>query len=676
MEIRTVLLIILAVLAAFVIVYYQYFYKNNRKGQFYKVLAGLRFCTLLSALLLLINPKFVKNEVFLEKANLVILADNSSSIAIHDRAQLVDAIETISGNATLKERFQIEAYNFASQLTQNDSLNFDGTNTNIANALLKLNEIYASGTNAMVLLTDGNQTLGTDYEFLNLGDNISVNPVVVGDTTKYEDISIGLVNSNTYAFLKNKFPLEVTVNYSGNRSISRSLTISVNGNIKFRQQLDFGKNENSKTVNALLEAESVGIKNISIQIQPLSVEKNTFNNKKEIAVEVIDEKTTITIVSEVLHPDIGALKKSIEANEQRVVSIKKPQEALISKEKTDLFILYQPTSRFKPVYDYLGKSGTNSFTITGTKTNWGFLNTIQSSFFKENYNQPEEIEPVLNPAFGTFGLSDFSLENYPPLLGNLGDVDINANHDVLVHQRIKGVDLDKPLFAILKESSKREAVLFGENIWRWRVQTYRDTQSFDEFDEFMSKLMVYLTSNGRKSRLELDHKLIFENSSEAKIRAYSFDESFAFDPNSNLSLRCTSTEGDFSREMPMLLKGNYFEADLGDFPAGEYVFTVTKKQDNSRHSGSFKILEFNPEKLMISANYQKLHRLAEKTNGEIFYMNKMDSLMDQLTTSNQFTPIQKSRQNVVSLIDFRVLLGLMAITLALEWFLRKYNGLI
>ncbi|MGX1930306.1 VWA domain-containing protein [Flagellimonas sp. 2504JD4-2] len=675
MEIRTVLLIILAVLAAFVIVYYQYSYKNKRKGQFYKVLAGLRFCTLLGAFLLLINPKFTNNEYFLEKANLVLLADNSSSIDADDRERLSNAIADISDNPDLKERFQIEQYNFASQLVQ-DSLRFNGTNTNIANALSKIDEIYASGANAIVMFTDGNQTLGRDYEFLNLGENVSINPVVVGDTTQYEDVSIGLVNSNTYAFLRNKFPVEVAVNYNGDREVSKALTISINGVIQFRQRLDFSRNGNSKTINALLDAKSVGIKNITVQVEPLATERNIFNNKREIAVEVIDEKTKVTIVSEILHPDIGTLKKSIESNEQRVVNIKKPYEALEQREETDVFILYQPTSQFKPIYDYLARSGASTLTFTGTKTNWGFLNNVQTSFFKETYNQPEEIEPVLNTTFSSFGLSNFSMENYPPLLSNLGDIELKVDSDVLVNQRIRGVDLDKPLFAVLKEPSKKEAVVFGENIWRWRAQTYRNTQSFDEFDTLIGKLMVYLTANSRKSRLELDYKLIFENSSEARIRAYSFDESFNFDPNSHVTLKCYAKDSNFSRELPMLLKGNYFEADLTDFPAGEYTFTVAKQGDNSKRSGSFKILEFNPEKLTVSADYQKLQRLSEKANGAIFYLDNTDSLVEKLNTSNQFIPVQKSRQNVVSLIDFRVLLALMALTLALEWFLRKYNGLI
>ena len=42
---------------------------------------------------------------------------------------------------------------------------------------------------------------------------------------------------------------------------------------------------------------------------------------KNFAVEVIDQKTNVAIVSDIIHPDMGALKKAIESNEQRTASI-------------------------------------------------------------------------------------------------------------------------------------------------------------------------------------------------------------------------------------------------------------------------------------------------------------------------------------------------------------------
>lgn len=85
-------------------------------------------------------------------------------------------------------------------------------------------------------------------------------------------------------------------------------------------------------------------------------------------------------------------------------------------------------------------------------------------------------------------------------------------------QQLQGVQLDKPLFAILTASNTKEAVLFGEDIWRWRAQVYRNDQNFQRFDDFIGSLMVYLGSNKQRNRLELDYELVFDNASMAKIR--------------------------------------------------------------------------------------------------------------------------------------------------------------
>ncbi|SNY99856.1 VWA domain-containing protein [Flagellimonas pacifica] len=677
MEIKTVLLIILAAIVALTVVVYQYFYKNSKKGQLKVILAGLRFIALFSALLLLVNPKFTKQDYFLEKANLILLVDDSESILeATDKNTITDKVNKVVADEKLNNRFEIQQYAFGTKLQQVDSLNFEWKNTDIEKALSTTDEIFANNTNAIVLFTDGNQTLGRDYAFTSLSGDLSVYPVIVGDTTTYEDISIGLVNSNTYAFLKNKFPVEATVFYNGTKSISKTLTIAVNGELVHRERLTFGANENSKTVTKLIEAKSIGVKSIKIEMEPLDNEKNKFNNSKQTAVEVIDEKTNVAIISDMSHPDIGALKKSIETNEQRSVSILKPTVAEDRLATVDLFILYQPNHKFKSVYDFIAKSKSNSFTICGTKTNWGFLNQAQENFFKENYNQNEEILPVLNSAFGVFGLGNFEVKDFPPLENNFGSIELKKNGETILYQKIKGIELDNPLFSIFVEGKQKEAILFGENIWKWRVQSYRNDQNFENFDDFIGKLMVYLSSNDQRSRLELDFPLIFANTSVARIRASYFDESYSFDSDANIKITVKDSANDFSRESPMLLKRSFFEVDLSDLEAGDYVFTVTVEGENLKRSGSFKILDFNPEKQMISANYNKLQRLAINTNGKVYFPEDIDLLISDLSKSEQYTPIQKSKQNVVSLIDFKVLLGLIVLALSLEWFIRKYNGLI
>ena len=676
MELRTVSLIVLAAVAALTIVFYQYYYKNPRKGSLKIQLAALRFVTLFSGLLLLVNPKFVHRDYYLEKPNLIVLVDNSESMRLATQPQVLsEAIFQIKENPEMANRFSIHQYGFGQSIQPTDSINFEQKNTDISNAFSTIDKVFLKGNNAVVLLSDGNQTYGRDYEFKNLNPSITMYPIVMGDTTKYEDVSIGLINANKYAFLNNKFPIETTVNYQGKRSINTTVTVSINGTRVHQEQVLLSSSDASKTIQVLTTANKVGVQTIKVDVGALENEKNTANNSMESAIEVIDEKTNVLIVSDELHPDIGALKKSIESNEQRTVTTIKPAN-IGALENADLLILYQPRRNFKAVYDFIGKSGIHYFTITGSQTDWNFLNGVQQSFGIEGSRQSEEIIPVLNNAFGIFGLGEFNVDGYPPLEGNLGDIELKMSHDNIMFQQIKGVTLNSPLFTILTEGKHREAVLFGENIWRWRVQCYRNDQNFKKFDDFMGNLMVYLASNNQRSRLDLEYEVVFDNAAMAKIQASYFDESYQFDPSATISILIEGKQNDFERESPMLLKGSYYEVDLSDLDAGEYNFTVTVQDDNLKKSGAFKILDFDPETQQTAANYPKLSRLAEKTGGNTYFFNDLEALKEKLLSSQQFVPVQKSKENIVSLIDFRILLGLMALSLALEWFIRKYNGLI
>ena len=677
MDLSTVFLIVLAVAAALTLVYFQYFYKNPRKGSLNIILAALRFVTLFCGLLLLVNPKFVSKDFFVEKANLILLVDNSTSMEdATTKSDISQVITKLKADDELNKRFNLHQYGFGNTISATDSIQFDQGNTDIANALSALNEVFVTGNNAIVLFSDGNQTLGRDYGYITLNENTSVNPVVVGDTTQYEDIAVGLINVNKYAFLRNSFPIETSIRYQGTRPVSSTVTISINGSRVHQERVNLSATVNSTTLNTLVEAQSVGIKTIKVEVGALENERSMANNSKETAIEVIDEKTNVALVSDILHPDIGALKKSIESNEQRSVTILKPTADQSQFEEMGLIILYQPNRNFRKVYTFLENSGANYVTITGSQPDWNFLNGIQRSFAVSGSRQSEDILSILNNAFALFGLGDFSVDGFPPLKGTLGDIQLKKNSETIMFQQLQGIELDKPLFVILNESNIKEAVLFGEDIWRWRAQVYRNDQDFKRFDDFMGSLMVYLSSNKQRSRLELDYELVFDNASMAKIKASYFDEAYQFNGNATLSIDIKGIDNGFSREAPVLLKGAFYEVDLSDLEPGEYNFTVTVKEDNLSRSGSFRILDFNPEKQLISADYKKMQRLADKNNGQVFYLDKLEELQNNLISSQQFLPVQKSRDNVVSLIDFRILLGLIILSLAAEWFIRKYNGLI
>lgn len=677
MQIETLLLILLAAIASLAVVWFQYFYKVKHKGRPYVSLAVLRFLAFFSLFLLLINPKFTKYELHLEKTHLILLVDNSSSIAAQQGDdQIASVTEKMIENKALSEKFEIKRYSFGANLNDSSTTSFTEKSTNIKKALTGINTVYGKSKKVIVLLTDGNQTIGEDYEFSVKEEKSNIYAVAIGDTTRYQDLRVDYVNSNTYAFLKNKYPIEIFTSYEGEGAVTSTLAIAVDGKTVFQEKLSYSKTNNSKVTNVFLDASTVGIKNINVSLTPFNQEKNVFNNQKQLSVEVIDEQTTIGIISDIVHPDIGALKKAIESNEQRSVSLHKPGTDIKALENVDVFILYQPNPSFKPIYNYIRQKRVNTFTIAGSETDWNFLNSAQNNYSKASFNQVEDITPVLNPSFANFDISSFSVTNFPPLDGNLGEIIIAAQHEVIFTQRINGIELKDPLFVTMGQDLEREAVLFGDNIWKWRMQSFRNDQDFKAFDDFIGKLILYLSTNTAKNKFNLDYKSVYQGSNEAKITATYFDETFVFDANATIILKLTLRESGVVKEVPMLLKGAYYEADLSDLSAGVYDFVATVTDSNLSKSGSFVVQDFDVEKQFLSTDYAKLNRLARATNGGLYFPQDTEDLLQELNEDKRFLPIQKSKQNVVSLIDFWVLLAVIISALGLEWFIRKYNGLI
>lgn len=675
MQQGTLLYIILAIIIAFGIAYFQYMHKEKKTKAY--LFAGLRFITILCILLLIINPKLEKNTLFNEKPNLVIAIDNSESVRHLKFDSVVrDKIETFKNDKTLNEKFDIQYYTFGKALNKTDSISFNDSQTNIATVFNDLSQIYKGEVAPTVIITDGNQTYGTDYEITSLQYNQPIYPVILGDTITYSDLKIQQLNVNKYAYLDNKFPIEIITVYNGNANVNSQLLITSNGVTVYRENLTFSKTQNSKTINITLPANTVGVTSYIAQIVPLTSEKNKINNSKPFAVEIIDEQTNVAIVSSIIHPDLGALKKAIESNKQRDVTILKPNEFLEQKDNFQLAILYQPNSTFKAVFDALAQSGGNKFIISGNQTQWSFLNNIQNNYTQEITRQAEDFLPTLNSNFSTFIVDGLDFDSYPPLISEFGEIAFNIPFETLLYKRVNNSVLGEPLLSTFESSGKREAILFGENIWKWRAQSYLNERSFQLFDSFIGKLIQYLASNKKRNRLNLNYESFYNGNGNIKITAQFFNKNYEFDAKANLSILLKDINSGNERTIPFVLKQNNYEVDLSGLTPSEYSFTVKANGTEATQSGRLRVLDYNVEQQFLNANVTKLRTIATNSQGASYFSDNSNELSNDLINDSRFVTLQKSTKNIVPLIDFKFLLALIALSLATEWFLRKYNGLI
>ena len=528
----------------------------------------------------------------------------------------------------------------------------------------------------MILISDGNQTYGSDYEFTSSKYKQPIYSVILGDTTTYVDLQIKQLNVNRYAYLKNRFPVEVILVYNGNESMTADFRVSSGNTTVYSEKVSFNRTKTSNIVNFTLPANVAGVHSYKATISSMDSEKNKVNNDKNFAVEVIDQKTNIAIVSSFLHPDIGALKKSIESNEQRSVAFLSPNEIVNKIDDFQLVILYQPNRSFNNLYVVLKAQNKNTFVIAGSQTDWRFLNAINSNYQHEITNQTEDYLPELNNNYSTFILEDLDFESFPPLKSTFGEVTFKIPIEALLHKKVGNVSTNNPLLVTFENNNKREALLLGENIWQWRSQSFLNTQSFNEFDNFVGKLIQYLSSDKRKSRLNVEYESFYNGSRGVLINAQYFNKNYEFDARETLTITLKNKSTQNTLEYPFVLKNNSYQVDLSSLSPGDYDFTVRANNENISQSGNFQILEYNIEQQFLNADVAKLNHVATNSGGKSYLIDNYSNLTEDLLNDERFLAVQKSHKNVIPLVDWKYLLFLIAFCLTTEWFLRKYNGLI
>ncbi|RAV30151.1 VWA domain-containing protein [Sinomicrobium soli] len=666
---------IVAGMAALTVAFFQYGRAKGRSVQGL-LFAFLRFLSVFALVLLLLNPEVRTTTSQQEKATLAVLTDNSSSIAFLGQQQTAEElVSNIRQHTALREKLNVDFYTFGPGLQHGDSLGFDLPRTDIGNALASLKDIYRGKNTAVLLLTDGNRTYGEDYTYTSRQYPFPVFPVTIGDTTTYDDLSISRLNVNRYAYFRNKFPVEILLRYDGEKEVTSRFTISSGQRTLFSKRVRFSPEKKSEIIETYLDADSKGILTYKAGISPLENEKNTRNNTKEFGIEVIDEKTGVLIVSGISHPDLGALKRSIESNEEREVTLSGPDIDPARLNDYQLIILYQPSSAFDAVFKQLEQAPGNTFIIAGEDTDWNFLNKVQSAFSHESSMLTEEVQGSFNTFFTAFTAEDPGFGHYPPLLVSFGDVNINTSYETLLHQKVKGTETDIPLLFILEKDRKRQAVLLGENLWKWRMQDYRENGNFEKFDTFTGKLVFFLASDKKRDRLETEYETLYDGSRPVVITAQYFDRNYVFNPDAALRLEISARDTSLRKTYPMLLRNNYYQADLSDLEAGKYSFTVQVEGEQLKRSGEFSILRFDVEQQHTSANVNGLQKLAVQSGGKLLYPDTLDSIYPFLTESPEFKPVRKTSQKSVPLIHWKILLFIIIACLSAEWFLRKYRGL-
>ena len=648
------------------------FFKSGSERRLLWLPFIFRSIALWALLALISNPGIEKKTVKTLKPGLSVLIDRSRSMKeTGGDHQVSETLNIIKGDAKLNEKFNIHYFGFGEELYTIDSTGFNAQTTDIGAALTSAVKITGKHPNPILLISDGRSTQGADYPYVQKQQPVYA--IIAGDTTRYADISIHRVNVNPYVYVKNRFPVEIFLSYTGDIPVESRIVIKENDREIISKRITLSKEKTAGYIRVMLPAGSPGVHHYAVMATPVKDEKNLRNNRKFFSVEVIDERSKILIVSGIIHPDIGALKRSLEHNEQREVQLVTPDKLPSDIHSYDQVILYQPGRDFQGIFDLIEREHINSFIITGSHTDWKSLNTRQQAFSRKINGQDEEYQAVYNSGFSGFVITDPGFDDLPPLRDAFGSLEFNVPYKTLLFQRVSGITSESPLLAIYEEGKSKHAVLFGEGFWRWRLQYLASHPGQTEFEDFWITLFRYLQPEKKLRRYDLQFEKSLSKKELQPVRIRYFDENFT--PVTGLSpvIRLQSPNGK-SQQIPMAPNGDAYIAEISGLNPGIYGITISAGAAFPLAKGSFRVQNYSLEQQFVTADVDKLRQLASYTGGKT--ARNVQSLLPEILKDERYNAILKVQKRKIPLIDWHWLLALIVVSLSIEWFIRKYKGMI
>ena len=245
----------------------------------------------------------------------------------------------------------------------------------------------------------------------------------------------------------------------------------------------------------------------------------------------------------------------------------------------------------------------------------------------------------------------------------------------MLNQKIGAFESNNPVIMIQELDSRKVSFVSADGWWKWKLYDYSFNKTNLAFDELFSKLSQYLILQEDKSLFRLEYEKQYEENNEVVFRAGLYNESYELVNNKEVDLQLIDQKGraynfQFSKE------SNELVANLGILEVGTYKFTAKVKGANLVKTGVFDVKKIQLEQLGLSANHQVLKKIAALSEGKVFYLNDIQNLIETIKNSEKNKKMLHSKEKLEGLINISWILLALLILISVEWFIRKYNGLI
>lgn len=684
-----VFLLVLLVAAAGIVFLLYFRNKDNReltKTQ-RNILMILRFFSFSLIAILLLSP-FIKNLKKMVQNPLIIAAwDNSGSVtSTGDSLQLTREFIQLKNRISdeLGSNYNLVHYTFGQETKFDGEINFSEKKSDYSNLINTLNNNHFNEKiGALLLAGDGIYNQGKNPVNMLENINFPVYSIGLGDTTEITDARIQGIKANRTSFSGNRFPVEIDTRFLKLRNSSLRVTVHEEKKEVAQVVITPSNNDYFQTHQFILDAGDPGLKRFTATIEIAENEKNTRNNTEHFVVNVLENKQKILILSDGAHPDIGAIKNTLEQQKSYEVSVFTEEPYPSNFSDFNLVILNQLPTSAKSMANIIESESNQKVPLlfmVGGKTFLPQLNALaHGSTVQPRAGTAEEAQAIINPAYANFTLSENFrevLEKFPPLMVPFANYQLDPEFNTLFFQKIKNIVTGKPLISTGIFKGKKIGFVFGEGIWRWRLNNYFQNQSHAQFNELLNQLIQYLALRENEDNFIVNYDLVYTETDPVIMTAEVYNDVFERISNEEVTIVLRNESGD-ELDFTFDVRNNGYFLNAGNLPVGTYTFQaeVTIGNQTFSETGNFAVTAVNLENIVTQANHGMLYQLSAQTGGAFFTQKEVAQAMEELKNSNSLKPVNYFQEMITELLNLRWLFFVVLLLLSVEWFLRKYWGI-
>jgi len=679
---------------------YFYYKKTILKEPQKKFLTALRALSVFFIFILLLSPvmSFISNISPSPKN--IFLIDNSESLLIENRNNLLKKIVTDEIKGTGAGNSEDLYFLFSGDLIKEisaDELNgitYEGINnfeTDLSSPVSTLQEkLSAANISTVNIVSDGMINEGGNPLKFARSMNVPFNYYLTGDTIQKNDVSIKNLYYNKTAFAESTVPVKVQIaSYNYNTNVNVSLyeedklidtkTVAVN------------ERDNLYDVSFNVFSAEDKIVKYRIESEPLENEITLKNNFREFFIKFTDNKFKVLVISGGPSADNAFITeelKQVRNFETTVLTQKSGGEfyegGFPDINIFDTFILIgYPTavsdqSILNRISAEIENKNSSLIFFAGRNTDYSKLMSIEDKLsFKISSSSDNEELTGLSSVISTdneiFSSLDQlrSVSSMPDIFKTSSIFSSNPSADVFLLTTKNSI----PALIIENTKSKKSAAFLAYGFYKWRLNK-NNKGSDDLFRNILSNIIIAITDKEAQKHFSIETtKSVYSKYEDVKFNASILNH----EVNGNEKILVKISGNGIDKETDLIrLNDNQYSGKINIPEDGNYEYTAGLYDDNvlvENILGRFSVGENNFEFSETRADNSVLKILSLETGGQNLTGKSKSEIDDILTEMNGKSEYEFKTARNLELNVNPYYLALLIFLLCLEWFLRKRNNL-